>query len=200
METNGCRSRSSSGSPPWPGRSTPASRCGSSHSAPGCSLPAAAAPSPVGCAGAGRDYKRYYYLLGSVGRKALAIAGVLLRILLKRLPGDGPGTPLVSAIDDSPTKRYGPHVEGAGKHHNPTPGPAGPFLYGHVWVGWPAWSDTRSGERSPCRPLALVHPSQRCRLDGGLLRWQFQPSWSWPPPRSSGWSSSWGPITRRSGW
>src|SRR5512135_1482639 len=33
--------------------------------------------------GAGRDYKRYYYLLGSVGRKALAIAGVLLRILLK---------------------------------------------------------------------------------------------------------------------
>ena len=85
--------------------------------------------------GAGRDYKRYYYLLGSVGRKALAIAGVLLRILLKRLPGDGPGTPLVFAIDDSPTKRYGPHVEGAGKHHNPTPGPAGsPFLYGHVWV------------------------------------------------------------------
>ena len=59
----------------------------------------------------------------------------LAPILLKRLPGDGPGTPLVFAIDDSPTKRYGPHVEAAGKHHNPTPGPAGsPFLYGHVWV------------------------------------------------------------------
>ena len=42
---------------------------------------------------------------------------------------------MVFGIDDSPTKRYGPHVEGAGKHHNPTPGPAGsPFLYGHVWV------------------------------------------------------------------
>ena len=83
----------------------------------------------------GRDYKRYYYLLGSVGRKALAIAGAWLRILLKRLAGDGPGTPLVFGIDDSPTQRYGPHVEGAGKHHNPTPGPAGsPFLYGHVWV------------------------------------------------------------------
>ena len=79
--------------------------------------------------------QRYYYLLGSVGRKALAIAGALLRILLKRLAGDGPGTPLVFGIDDSPTKRYGPHVEGAGKHHNPTPGPAGSkFLYGHVWV------------------------------------------------------------------
>ena len=87
-----------------------------------------------GCA-AGGDYKRYYYLLGSVGRKTPAIAAALLRILQKRLPGDGPGTPLVFAIDDSPTKRYGPHIEGAGKHHNPTPGPAGSkFLYGHVWV------------------------------------------------------------------
>ena len=87
-----------------------------------------------GC-GAGRDFKRYYYLLGSVGRKAPALAAALLRILTTRLPGAGPGGPLVFAIDDSPTKRYGPHVEGAGKHHNPTPGPAGSkFLYGHVWV------------------------------------------------------------------
>ena len=87
-----------------------------------------------GC-GAGRDFKRYYYLLGSVGRKAPALAAALLRILQKRLPVVRPGTPLVFAIDDSPTKRYGPHVEGGGKHHNPTPGPAGSkFLYGHVWV------------------------------------------------------------------
>ena len=53
---------------------------------------------------AGRDYKRYYYLLGSVGRKATAIASALLRILVRRLPGDGPGTPLVFAIDDSPNQ------------------------------------------------------------------------------------------------
>ena len=31
-------------------------------------------------------------------------------------------------------KRYGPHVEGGGKHHNPTPPAGSPFLYGHVWV------------------------------------------------------------------
>jgi DDE superfamily endonuclease len=87
-----------------------------------------------GC-GAGRDFKRYYYLLGSVGRKTPALAGALLRLLRKRLPVEGPDTPLVFAIDDSPTKRYGPEVEGAGTHHNPTPGPAGSkFLYGHVWV------------------------------------------------------------------
>ncbi|MEW4571298.1 hypothetical protein AB1L88_25780 [Tautonia sp. JC769] len=28
-------------------------------------------------------------------------------------------------LDDSPTKRYGPEVQGAGIHHNPTPGPPG---------------------------------------------------------------------------
>ncbi|VTR94177.1 transposase family protein : Uncharacterized protein OS=Singulisphaera acidiphila (strain ATCC BAA-1392 / DSM 18658 / VKM B-2454 / MOB10) GN=Sinac_2157 PE=4 SV=1 [Gemmata massiliana] len=44
-------------------------------------------------------------------------------------------TRLVFALDDAPTERYGPHVQGAGAHHNPCPGPAnGPFVYGHVWV------------------------------------------------------------------
>ncbi len=43
--------------------------------------------------------------------------------------------PLRFAIDDTPTARYGPCVQGAGIHHNPTPGPAGEkFVYGHVWV------------------------------------------------------------------
>jgi hypothetical protein len=42
---------------------------------------------------------------------------------------------LLFGIDDTPTKRAGPWVEGAGIHHNPTPGPAEQkFLYGHVWV------------------------------------------------------------------
>ena len=36
----------------------------------------------------GADYKRDDYLLGSVGRKALAIAGALLRILLKERAGN----------------------------------------------------------------------------------------------------------------
>ena len=42
---------------------------------------------------------------------------------------------LLFALDDSPTQRYGPQVEGAGVHRDPSPGPAGSkYLYGHVWV------------------------------------------------------------------
>jgi hypothetical protein len=56
----------------------------------------------------------------------------LVILLLRTLPLP---ERLLLVIDDSPTKRYGPKVEGADVHHNPTPGPADqPFLYGHVWV------------------------------------------------------------------
>ena len=45
------------------------------------------------------------------------------------------GPRLTVALDDTPTPRYGPEVEGCGIHHNPSPGPAGEkFVYGHVWV------------------------------------------------------------------
>jgi hypothetical protein len=42
---------------------------------------------------------------------------------------------LLAVIDNTPTKRYGPQVEGANIHRNPTPGPADrKYLYGHIWV------------------------------------------------------------------
>jgi phenylpyruvate tautomerase PptA (4-oxalocrotonate tautomerase family) len=83
-------------------------------------------------AGVGNDYQDYYYFLTSVGRNSKKIASQLTVLALRILPL--PDRVLV-VIDDSPTKRYGPKVEGADVHHNPTPGPAGqPFLYGHVWV------------------------------------------------------------------
>jgi hypothetical protein len=45
------------------------------------------------------------------------------------------GDRLLFAIDDTPGKRYGPAIQGAGIHHNPTPGPAGEkHFYGHLWV------------------------------------------------------------------
>jgi hypothetical protein len=78
------------------------------------------------------DYQDYYYFLGSLGRKVNLLATLLLQAVLRVVD---PGPRFLFALDDTPTQRYGPHVEGAGIHHNPTPGPAGQkFLYGHVWV------------------------------------------------------------------
>jgi len=83
-------------------------------------------------AGVSDDYQDYYYFLASVGRKSELIATQLLALVLRVLPLP---KRLLLVIDDSPTKRYGPKVEGADVHHNPTPGPADqPFLYGHIWV------------------------------------------------------------------
>lgn len=83
-------------------------------------------------AGVSDDYQDYYYFLACVGCKSESIATRLVALVActLRLPER-----ILLVIDDSPTKRYGPKVEGADVHHNPTPGPAEqPFLYGHVWV------------------------------------------------------------------
>ena len=83
-------------------------------------------------AGVSDDFQDYYYLLIPIGRKSEFIATRLLALILRTLPLP---ERLLLVIDDSPTKRYGPKVEGADVHHNPTPGPADqPFLYGHIWV------------------------------------------------------------------
>ena len=83
-------------------------------------------------AGISDDFDDYYYFLAALGRKTESIAAQLVALVFKTLPLP---ERLLLVIDDSPTKRYGPKVEGADVHHNPTPGPAGqPFLYGHIWV------------------------------------------------------------------
>lgn len=80
----------------------------------------------------GKDFRRYYDLLGSVGRSISWCAWAVLRVLMDKIC---PGERWLFAIDDTPTKRYGPYVEGAGRHRNPTPGPTDQTkLYGHVWV------------------------------------------------------------------
>jgi hypothetical protein len=83
-------------------------------------------------AGVRDDFQDYYYSLAALGRKSQSVAAQLLGLLLRCLPL--PDQPL-AVIDDSPTKRYGPKVEGADIHRNPTPGPADQkYLYGHIWV------------------------------------------------------------------
>lgn len=83
-------------------------------------------------AGVSTDFSDYYYFLAPLGRKSETVATRLLVLLLRTL--SLPKRVLV-VIDDTPTKRYGPKVEGADIHHNPTPGPADQkYLYGHIWV------------------------------------------------------------------
>jgi hypothetical protein len=82
--------------------------------------------------GASDDFQDYYYFLAPLGRKAGSVATRLFLLILRTLPLP---KRLLVVIDDSPTKRYGPKVEGADIHRNPTPGPADQkYLYGHIWV------------------------------------------------------------------
>lgn len=78
-------------------------------------------------------YKAFYYFIGTVARKSEVIAEILFEIMIKQIFAYD--NHVLMALDDSPTKRYGPQVQGAGIHHNPTPGPSkAKFIYGHVWV------------------------------------------------------------------
>jgi hypothetical protein len=91
------------------------------------------------------DWDRFYDCLISVGRTSEKLATVVLGLVVQKF-APGLADRITVGLDDSPTPRYGKHVEGAGVHHDPTPGPAdGEWLYGHNWVAlaWlathPAW-------------------------------------------------------------
>ena len=87
-----------------------------------------------------------------------ASPSLLLRLAVTVI---APGERLLLALDDTPTKRYGPQVEGAGIHHNPTPGPADQkFLYGHVWVtlAWLVRHPRWGAIGLPLRALLYVRP------------------------------------------
>ena len=84
-------------------------------------------------AGITERYKAFYYFVGSIGQKTEIIATVLFEIMIKLVYKNQDR--VLMAIDDSPTKRYGPKVTGAGIHRNPAVGPDGAkFIYGHIWV------------------------------------------------------------------
>lgn len=83
-------------------------------------------------AGITDEFRPAYSTVCAVGREipyvALPVVQAVLPLLTVRKR-------LTVAIDDTPTRRYGPCVEGCGIHHNPSPGPADKkYLYGHVWV------------------------------------------------------------------
>lgn len=129
-------------------------------------------------AGVSDDWQDYYYFLGTVGRKVSSISTEFLRLAARWIPAKHIGEYIRLAIDDSPTKRYGPKVEGAGIHHNPTPGPSGSkLLYGHVWVtiSWlvrhPHWGTIGLALRAKmyvrCKDLMKLRQSKK-------TDWPFQ--------------------------
>jgi hypothetical protein len=136
-------------------------------------------------AGIGKDYKSYYYFLGSLGRNIKLVGGILLA---KLRPTVAASDRVLLAVDDSPTQRYGPQVEGAGLHHNPTPGPAAQkFVYGHVWVtvalvvrhalwgsiGLPLWAllYVRRKDIRPLRALYRVTFRTKLEMAAELVQW-----------------------------
>jgi len=98
------------------------------------------------------DFRSAYTTVCATGRHT---AGMAIPVLHTVAPLLDPAR-LRLVIDDTPTPRYGPQVEGAGIHHNPTPGPAGEkHVYGHVWVTLSALAD-----HEDCDTIALPLQAQ----------------------------------------
>jgi DDE superfamily endonuclease len=98
----------------------------------------------IRAAGLSAEFRPCYTAVAAAGKRADRLAALVAHDAVRPLIAAAGRVTL--ALDDTPTPRYGPHVEGAGVHHNPAPGPAGaPFVYGHVWVvlgllaAHPAW-------------------------------------------------------------
>src|SRR5665647_3426760 len=65
------------------------------------------------------EYQRYYYAVSAVGRQARKISEVTLEEIGRVLEPIAKERGYIEIVlDDSPTKRYGPKIEGAGWHHN----------------------------------------------------------------------------------
>ena len=98
----------------------------------------------IRAAGLSDQFRPCYTAVAAAGKKAGTVAARLVLTVVKPLVSGAER--LTLALDDTPTRRSGPHVQGAGVHHNPTPGPAGsPYVYGHVFIvlgllaAHPAW-------------------------------------------------------------
>jgi DDE superfamily endonuclease len=135
-------------------------------------------------AGITTDFRPGYTTVAAVGRRVPSLASRALAVAQTILP---PGR-LTVAIDDTPTPRYGRCVEGAGIHHNPSPGPAGEaFVYGHVFVmlaaiakhprwgttAWPLWSQLyiRQADIDQLPPQRQRPFRTKLELAAEQLRW-----------------------------
>jgi hypothetical protein len=127
-------------------------------------------------AGITDDFRPAYNALWAAGRRAQGLAARLLAGVLLPHMRQVAGDRLLFGLDDSPTARYGPCVQGAGIHHNPTPGPAGEkFVYGHVWVtlAWLAPHPVWGTLALPLRALLYVRAKDVAAL-AEHYAWDFR--------------------------
>jgi hypothetical protein len=140
----------------------------------------------IRAAGLSAEYRRCYATVAAAGSRTDLTAARLAHDVVKPLVAGADR--LTLALDDTPTERAGPKVQGAGVHHNPTPGIAGQaFVYGHVWVvlgllaAHPAWGIVAlpllarlyvRAKNLPGIPAA-DRPEFRTKLElgVGLVRW-----------------------------
>lgn len=125
-------------------------------------------------AGVQDDWDRFYDCLIHVGRTSEKLATVVLGLVVLKLAAETERITL--GMDDSPTARFGRHIEGAGVHHNPTPGPAdGEWLYGHNWVAlaWLARHPLWGVIALPLRSMLYVREVDVPKL-AEKYRWEFR--------------------------
>ena len=140
----------------------------------------------IRAAGLSDRYQPCYTTVAAAGKRADLASARLLNDAVRPLVADQER--LTLALDDTPTQRYGPYVQGAGLHHNPTPGPAGaPHVYGHIWVvlgllavhpSWGvialpllAWMYVRAIDLPGIDPKHRPEFRTKLRLGVELLRW-----------------------------
>lgn len=82
------------------------------------------------------DFRQIFYHMPNIGRNSNILFDMMLDEILKKLgPVLATSGFIRIVLDDSPTKRYGRKIEGAGYHHNPTPGRTNAkTCFGHSWV------------------------------------------------------------------
>lgn len=140
----------------------------------------------IRAAGLSDQFRPCYTAVAAAGKKADQVAASLALAVVKPLIAGVER--LTLGLDDTPTPRYGPHVQGAGIHRDPSPGPSGaPYVYGHVWVtlallaGHRAWGtialpllarlDIRKKDLPAIDPAHRPEFRTKLELAVELLRW-----------------------------
>ena len=122
------------------------------------------------------DWDRFYNCLIHVGRISGRLAAAVVGLVVQKF-APSLCERILLGLDDSPTARYGRHVEGAGVHHNPTPGPAdSEWLYGHNWVclAWLATHPMWGVIALPLRSLMYVREVDVPKLVEKYGSWDFR--------------------------